>query len=48
MHIYFPEVLLNERKTLVTAGISQGDLAGIIIGFLFGIPFVYSLGVKYY
>lgn len=44
--ICFSEVPLKERKTLVNAGISQGDLAGIIIGFLFGIPFLYFLGVK--
>lgn len=33
----------KDRKTLVDGGITGGDLAGIIIGWMFGLPALFGL-----
>jgi len=33
----------NQRKSLVSTGISGGDLAGIVIAWMFGLPALFFL-----
>ena len=40
---FYKVIDLTQRKTLVNGGINGGDLAGIVIAWLFGLPAIFCL-----